>query len=75
MISSAVTSIAAISSSVGGSSVANRAVSRFEPMRSPAARAGSRGPTAQNSELPPPMSTTSVSWVTGRPWVTPMSVR
>ena len=32
-------------------------------------------PTMQNSELPPPTSTTSSSWVTGLPSVTPMRVR
>ena len=73
--SSAAAVIATTSAAVGGSPVTNRAVRRLEPRRRPAARAWPRGGTAQNSELPPPMSTTSVSRVTGRPSVTPMRVR
>ena len=62
-------------SAVGGSCVTNRSVSRADPSRRPAARGRWTGSTTQNSELPPPTSTTSVSCVTGRPSVTPMIVR
>ena len=62
-------------SGVGGSCVANRSVRRADPSWRPAARAGATASTMQNSELPPPTSTTSVSWVTGMPSVTPMIVR
>ncbi len=75
MASAAALRIAATSASVGGSCVAKRSVRRAEPIRTPAARGRWTGSTTQNSELPPPISTTSVSWVTGMPSVTPMIVR
>ena len=73
--STAAARIAATSAWVGGSCVTNRSVSRADPSWRPTARGRRVASTMQNSELPPPTSTTSVSCVTGIPSVTPMIVR
>ena len=75
MMSPALTRIASTASGVGGSDVTKRFVNRPEPSRRPAARGAPSRVTTQNSELPPPMSTTSVSCSTGQPPVTPTTVR
>src|SRR4051794_26879960 len=75
MASAAAARIASTSVGVGGSAVANRSVKSWEPSRTPPARGRWTGSTTQNSELPPPTSTTNVSRPTGIPWVTPMIVR
>ena len=66
--------MASISARVGGSDFARSRVILALPTRSPIARAAWPGPMNTSSELPPPMSTTSSSDVTGRPPVTPRSI-